>query len=317
MFFNTCFYSSMGKLVELKIPKLFKNRKTMIIILFFFVLALALPSYLSYEYIENDPTFCISCHLMQEPFDLWKASAMHSVTCHNCHQQSVMDSMNLLYQTVLFNPKNVTKHANVPITNCEKCHVIGDASIRKITDEIGHVVHRENANISCLDCHSKTLHQFTPSSAICADCHEEQLKTPGMQIHCTSCHQYKLKDKESLLPARAECVSCHVSKQEVTMAVPVGAHLKTECSNCHKPHNQSMPISCASCHEDVLKSSVREDVLPNNHSDPAHLQLSCQECHIPHTSEAVRTICTDCHRDKITHNSPDQCNECHNFKKLS
>jgi len=307
----------MGRTVELKIPKLFKNRKTLVIILFVAVLALALPSYMSYEYIENDPEFCISCHLMQEPFNLWKASAMHSVTCHNCHQQSVMDSMNLLYQTVLFNPQNLTKHAIVPIGACEKCHTNGDISIRQITDEIGHKVHHEKANISCLDCHSKSLHLFTPSSSICTDCHKEKLLTSGMQIHCTSCHQYTVKDKESLLPSRVECTSCHVAKEEIVMAIPTQAHVNTECSTCHKPHNQSTPIACVSCHEDVLESPAREDVLPNNHLDPAHLQLSCQECHIPHTSEEVRAICTDCHRDKVTHNSPDQCNECHNFKKLS
>ncbi len=279
------------------------------IILVMATLALITPLYITYEYIETDPTFCVSCHLMQKPFELWRSSAMHTVTCHSCHEQSTQDSLNLVYQFYVLNKQNITKHAEVPQEKCEACHKSGDPMWRQISEEVGHKIHQEKGNITCLQCHSKSLHQFTPPSELCSDCHKQTVQIPEMQIHCTSCHQYTAKGKETLTPQRLECMSCHATRGNVTMSVPEKAHLDTQCSTCHQPHNQSKPIGCTTCHE-------TKD-LPILHRDAIHSKLTCQSCHIPHRVEDVRTTCTDCHADKTKHNTPNQCNDCHIFKKIA
>ena len=41
--------------------------------------------YRAYDYVENDPQFCDSCHLMDTAFRSWEESVHWDVNCHECH----------------------------------------------------------------------------------------------------------------------------------------------------------------------------------------------------------------------------------------
>lgn len=266
-------------------------------------LALITPIYIGYEYYENDPTFCTSCHLMQEPYELWRASAMHSVTCHNCHELDMPAAMNLVYTATVINPDEITAHADVPEKHCLECHAGGEIIYPQISDEIGHITHYFSNNVTCLECHGKSLHGFTPPDDICLECHDEVQKTEGMMmLNCKECHTYTAKGKTSLIPNRIECINCHLTGVDV-LAIPDDGHEKSGCSNCHKLHTEELPLDCESCHSQDSLNVLHQVTL---HDD-------CKRCHQPHQSADSRETCTFCHINKKNHNIDSACEECHNF----
>lgn len=294
-------------------PSFLKNRKTVALILVITALALSTPIYIGYNYYENDPRFCTSCHLMNKPYELWRTSAMHEVTCHNCHELSPPAAMNLVYLAVVENPTEIKSHAEVEEAFCLKCHTGGEINIPQITEQVGHQVHTIQANATCLECHSTSLHQFTPPDSICSTCHTEKQKTVGMSsLDCKDCHTYTANGKLSLIPGQVECIKCHSERQTI-MVVPAAAHEESNCATCHELHNNSKPQSCTSCH-------AREE-LQGLHQLQSHNleqnQNDCQRCHQSHEKSDVRTTCTSCHYNKVKHNEGIDCNTCHKFTKTA
>lgn len=38
------------------------------------------------SYLSNDPTACVNCHIMRDPYDSWQKSSHHAfATCNDCH----------------------------------------------------------------------------------------------------------------------------------------------------------------------------------------------------------------------------------------
>lgn len=38
------------------------------------------------SYLSNDPTSCVNCHIMRDPYESWQHSSHHAVaTCNDCH----------------------------------------------------------------------------------------------------------------------------------------------------------------------------------------------------------------------------------------
>src|SRR5512143_3496405 len=77
-----------------------------------------------WDYKENNPNFCMGCHLMKEAFDKWAASEHKSVNCHECHHLTIMEQNQLLISLVLHNPKEVpARHGKiiVPWKYCVSC----------------------------------------------------------------------------------------------------------------------------------------------------------------------------------------------------
>ncbi|MCL5316945.1 MAG: hypothetical protein M1503_01570 [Thaumarchaeota archaeon] len=235
---------------------------------------------------------------------------MHEVTCHNCHELSPPAAMNLVYMQLFENPTEIKSHANVDEKACLKCHTGGDVIYPQIKTQIGHQEHYFQGNQTCLKCHDTNLHRFAPPDGICQRCHKQKQKTVGMaNLDCRSCHLFTQKEKESLVPSRTDCTSCHASIQTV-MAIPAAAHQDSSCSTCHQLHNSTKPLKCTSCHD--------TKTLPGLHQAQTHLILSdqkdCQRCHVSHKQSDVRAVCTTCHFVKTMHNPGVECNTCHRFK---
>lgn len=99
-----------------------------------------------------------------------------------------------------------------------------------------------------------------------------------------------------------------------------GAHINTECADCHTDGYSGTPTNCFDCH----------NVAFNQTSDPNHTELGfpsdCEECHTtnpgwtpttydhnefyPLTGAHTTTNCIDCHTDGYS-GTPTNCFDCH------
>lgn len=273
----------------------------------------------AYDYVQNDPRFCRSCHIMEKAWDRWLTSEHRSLTCHQCHEASVVDNTRLLWTYAFTRREQVDRHAVVQDEACEKCHESGNPRWRQVALTAGHSVHAEEQGIACVKCHALTTHRFTPPGTICQTCHEGQrIMVSGMATtHCISCHNFLKEDTASLLtkeghpllPTREPCLSCHRAQGRPDITWPVGAAMQFPCLQCHQPHKQAEPtVNCQSCHPAALSQGL--------HAKESHVASKCQTCHQPHQWKvAGRETCLACHPAKANHNLGTECALCHGFKQ--
>ena len=273
------------------------------------VVAISVGGYFSahfYNYMQHDPDFCKSCHIMEESWDRWFTSDHSDVECHSCHHQSLFASAGLLIDFAFGGYERIEDHAVVPDDTCEKCHESGDPRWIQVAATSGHEQHAEEQNVACTKCHSITLHRFEPPGAICNVCHEEKhTEIGGMaEMHCTACHQY-LVDEEKLLPLRKGCLDCHQALTELGVTWSTEAPMQYPCGDCHQPHEQAEPlVDCSSCHD-----------VEGMHLEGAHRASSCETCHQAHEWQAARRdTCLTCHPGQAEHHLANQCSDCHQFR---
>lgn len=200
------------------------------------ILALvAVAGYKTYDYMEHNPQFCRSCHIMEGPYQKWTESPHHMVNCHECHQQSKLDSLHQLWMYVTQRPKEVVHHPELDHKICAKCHLSNDDKWKLIGNTAGHKVHFEKAGIECLDCHMQGIHEFVRPVDSCVGCHEDKVQENKKMsfVHCLQCHNF-LAAGEDLSPTTAACKMCHdrIQPDKIHPAIPKDA----ECIQCHKPH---------------------------------------------------------------------------------
>lgn len=256
-----------------------------------------------YTYMQDDPDFCQSCHIMEESWDRWATSAHAEVGCHDCHHQSMFASAGLLFDFIFKRYERVEKHAAVQDEYCEDCHESGDPQWRQVAATSGHRWHAEEENIACTKCHSTTVHRFEPPGAICEVCHSQHMEVYGMgAMHCHVCHDFLVPGNEPL-PTRSSCLDCH---QATDSGVTWSSDdpMQYECSECHLPHEASQPIvECESCH-----------TVDGYHLRGAHRATPCHTCHEPHGWHAEQPQdCLVCHPGKAEHNAGTECSRCHAF----
>lgn len=281
------------------------NKRNQVLLLLIIVI-IALPSYLIYDYTQNNPKFCTTCHLMNNAYDTWEISAMHDLNCHECHETDMVESMGHVVEVIFEDPKNVTKITEVENELCIHCHASNDYTWNQIINTEGHRVHFfENKNQPyCISCHGLNLHLFEPPFQICQDCHnvETWMDTSEYNIHCVDCHEFSVRD---LYPESGDCINCHdFARTKTVMAESKHQSVKVEtyCLSCHNPHTEEIYEDCENCHTEEPKGL---------HNVSAH--QSCAICHSPHMDQSFREKCIACHKNKETHYSLTKCEICHSF----
>ena len=275
------------------------------------LLGVSLAGYHQWEYMQHDNRFCISCHLMADPFQRFSRSAHAKLECHTCHEGRLQEQLHQLWMTLVEHPTNIGLHADVPNGVCAKCHVTGDSTRWKIiAATAGHRVHLESKDprlkgLRCVACHGVSLHEFASVDRTClkSGCHERniiKLGTMGQlpEMHCTSCHNFLAEARsfavdslgKPLTPAAAQCLSCH-AMQERTKNLDIGKDPhQGVCGDCHNPHTQSKPqdVNCTtgSCHAGWRSVSFHNGV---PHPD------RCTSCHEPHSWRVNGQNCLRCH----------------------
>lgn len=284
-------------------------------------------SFRFYDFTQNNPKFCVSCHLMKPAFEVWGKSVHKDINCHECHHLSVPEMNNLLVSFVVKRPTVVPdRHGKiiVPWKFCMKCHWEKDArypnapGINKSNLHAKHVFIEQQ---ECTKCHSYIAHEFVPEERFCVKCHQgKEVHGEGMgEIACLNCHTDRTKD---LRPGRKKCLFCHggeeirkeliadgtldvrryqpgqaAIKKATKINVPSDAPMQFYCYECHKPHATVRPDwgHCLDCHKvitDVGKHDLHIKVVG----------MKCKDCHKPHvwrvTPESAKKDCVKCHEYK-------------------
>ena len=89
-------------------------------------LAGSVTAYRTFDYIEHDNDFCMSCHLMAQPFERFASSAHRDLGCKACHKPSFAGRTQMALTQVVENPEEIHAHAEVPNDKCASCHIDGD-----------------------------------------------------------------------------------------------------------------------------------------------------------------------------------------------
>lgn len=275
----------------------------------------ALSLYRTYDYIQHDNDFCMSCHLMADPFERFAQSAHRGLGCKACHQPTFAARSQMALTQILEQPDELGVHAEVPNQRCADCHIEGDPhEWTLIENSVGHRIHLESNDptlqgLKCVQCHSSSVHAFSPTDRTCgqAGCHERtQVRLGNMAdltIHCATCHEFNRPITGAvtsdtlaveLRPQREECLSCH-QMRSMLPDFPVPDPHEGSCGSCHNPHEQTEPrqaaSSCVDCH------TQPEAITPYHRGlDPGAIE-DCVQCHSAHRFEAHGGRCLDCHAD--------------------
>ena len=273
-------------------------------------------TYQTYDYIQHDNDFCMSCHLMEGPFEAFNRSEHRGLGCKACHQPTLMGRSQMALTQVIQQPEEIEEHAHVPDELCTACHVDGDPDEwRLIQNSAGHRVHLEStdetlADVQCVSCHSTSIHEFSSKDESCAtaDCHTESEIHLGrmaeFEIGCGACHSFRapvsdeadvIAAAEELHPTGDECLSCHVMRSMVDL--PEDDPHEEICADCHNPHTQevaedaSAGCSVGGCHDAAAdESEFHVGLLPEALDD-------CSSCHVAHDFSADGSDCRACHGD--------------------
>lgn len=271
----------------------------------------------SWNYMQHDNSFCTGCHVMAPAVERFTASEHDSLSCHDCHQQSLFASARQLYLWVLERPEEIGPHAPVPNRVCETCHVTGEPEVwQRIASTAGHRTHLESdssalRDVMCVTCHGVEVHRFAPVDQTCAqaDCHVDSEITLGAManqtaLHCVTCHAFTAEVPAlatwdsaagTLVPGMQQCFSCHEMQAVLADFDPVFDPHRGTCGMCHNPHEdvaaRDADATCASaaCHVDWRAYPF--------HTGARHVDVAtqCTLCHEPHRARVDASDCTGCH----------------------
>jgi hypothetical protein len=272
-------------------------------------------AYQTYDFVEHDNEFCLSCHLMVDPYERFAQSAHQELGCKECHQPSLIERSRMGLTQFVESPDELSVHADVPNDLCANCHVDGDPERwRSVAATAGHRVHLESDDpvlegLQCVECHASSLHEFAAVDRTCAQsgCHTDSgIQLGGMSdltIHCAACHGFTTKLETpgpaaalaALSPDESTCLGCHAMQAIARM--PEDDPHEGSCASCHNPHVQTTPAeaaeSCATagCHTDV------EALTPFHRGLGAEVIADCMYCHQAHDFRIDGDDCVACHTD--------------------
>jgi hypothetical protein len=318
-----------GRLRErLKEPISLKAKLLIITLILIIVFGGGFVAYKFYDFTQNNPKFCVGCHLMQPAYDAWAKSEHKTLSCHQCHHLTIPEQNQLLISFVLHRPTKVPdRHKGQVIVGehvCNQCHTEGPGE--RINKSLFHAKHVYMEQIECTECHGEVkpdksgLHSFLPTEKFCTKCHKDkQVHGEGMGgLACINCHTDRTKD---LKPGRKKCLFCHSNNESVrkeliadsTMDVrfftPNSALIKKAakiqfnndspmqfyCYECHKPHTpgkvKPKNEDCLKCHSNIPKIG--------KHKTHLGMDMQCKDCHKPHlwkvTEASAKKDCVTCH----------------------
>lgn len=232
--------------------------------------------------IVDAPTFCLSCHFEQGPYDTWKQSTHSRVACNQCHVplgtwNAVKFRMNLIQWIVVQVSKNPTQPSAVQMpanANCDICHKVK----RKVSPSgdllIPHDSHIGLRGLKCVDCHRNLVHNTKktarnkPPMTVCYKCHDGK-KAPNS---CATCHTEKALPQDH----KAEdwlIIHSQVQKQDPAYCEKCHGWVKGYCTECH----QRKPKS----HVGLWRTNHRDRIaaLGMTNCRACHNDQFCIRCH--------------------------------------
>ncbi len=252
--------------------------------------------------------------------------------CNGCHQDD--------YDGATNPPHNPASFAS----DCSICHTTDGWSPAPGFDHDADTMyplvggHRE---AECSQCHLNNVYVGLPDA--CFDCHLEDYNDTDDPDHTAEGYP-------------TDCEVCHTPvdweeaefDHQATEFPLTGAHLETDCADCHVDGYVNTPTDCYACHQvdyedatepihnpdsfdfDCLlchdtqtweQSSFDHDQDTDFLVEGAHTELDCADCHIDGQYVNTPVTCFGCHEDDYNNtddpdhaanNYPTDCTECHN-----
>lgn len=252
-----------------------------------------LVGYRYYQYTQENPQFCASCHLMKEAYSEWQKGKHRDIVCQRCHQLSILEKNRLLVAYVVKSsqPLQETHGREKPWKACKGCHTDdiaqGSISINR-SYSYGHARHVFIQGVQCKACHKGSLHNFRPNETACQNCHKDKgVHGVGMEaFSCLKCHSFAEKTP-SMIP-KDRCIKCH---SKIGASGPMSGLL---CHQCHDPHGKIHP-SASTC----VSECHRNTASAGKHGLHLKQGIDCMSCHKPHSwvvgKNNAKTLCAKCH----------------------
>ena len=281
------------------------------------------------------PTDCASCHTTEpdwEPatfqihnnyYALNGAHAAISNDCAACHNGNYNNTPNTCFgcHSDDYNNTANPNHQSLQFsTDCATCHS-ESAWVPSTFDHDGQYFpiysgeHNGEWN-QCTDCH------INPSNYA--------------EFSCTICHTNPQTDNEhagvnGYSYNSTACLACHptgdavnIFNHGITNFPLTGAHISTDCIECHAAGYQGTPMDCAACHTPHYNQSTN----PNHVA--LGIPMDCATCHstepgwspatfaihdnyyvLDGAHTAVANDCVACHAGGNYNNTPNTCAGCH------
>lgn len=246
--------------------------------------------YKYYRFTQEEPEFCMSCHMMKEAFQEWQKGKHRDITCQKCHHLNLIEQNQLLFAFAFKGTAPFSqKHGRMkPWLECKECHISeitqGSVTLRR---SYGHSKHVFMQNIDCKVCHGNSLHQFIPDANACRNCHKDKgVHGEGMEaFSCLKCHTFS--EKSAAMVSRDKCLKCHENHTDK-------GPMKFQCHQCHKPHKKIKLKS-----EDCLAQCHQNETRVGQHQIHMKKGMECLDCHKAHTwvvgQKEAKGLCNRCH----------------------
>ncbi|MBG7609466.1 MAG: NapC/NirT family cytochrome c [Anaerolineae bacterium] len=244
-----------------------------------------------------NPTFCGSCHVMQNQYEAWDRNPHRDVTCDVCHYPpgveyfiqgkvvGVTEVVNNLAGTFGTKP-----HGTVDNANCESCHPVADliglsTPFRaKIIFNHTELIPGNNSGITmrCNNCHSHIIDGF------------------HFQVRESTCYWCHFMGQENQETVVGDCFTCHETPIDETHQDVVYSKIERDCTteDCHSSvtvgNGEVKHERCLSCHGQIDPRAGDSQVMHDLHilSETTFLsrKVECLECHdeITHGEEVFQ-----------------------------
>ena len=300
---------------------------------------------------------CIECHKMEAPewtssgfnHDFFPLSKGHEISdCATCHTSGVFEPISnecvSCHQQDYNSALNPSHRGSGFSSNCMECHTTDPGwspADFKTHDVVYFPVYSGSHNGEwdrCTDCHTQP-ETFTLFS--CIDCHEHNRSSADREHREVNGYSY----------TSIACFSCHPTGREEgsfnhsATGFPLkGAHIQTDCLDCHSEGFAGTSTACGSCHTNDYTQAVNPNHInagisveceichtedgwsPSqfNHAETSSFELTgghsgkqCSECH-QGTTENASPECISCHQanynsaeNHVAQNYPTECLQCH------
>lgn len=243
-----------------------------------------------------------------------------SVICKNCHQRLIFSHIGVRCIDC-----HIDIHKGELGFNCENCHSArtweNRQEIFERHSETRFPLMGSHAVVDCEACHfNQEPSEYKTTPLICAGCHLENYNATsnpnhvnaGFSTECETCHPLSA-------PSWYQVVYTHPAN-----FVLRGAHLQTECNDCHvagypgtpnqcedchmQEYNDAVdpdhstfgfPTDCALCHNEYRWESTTFDHLADAGFElrGAHLTIQCVSCHVNNQVTGLPRTCIGCHEE--------------------
>lgn len=182
------------------------------------------------------------------------------------------------------------------------------------THLFSHYQHVKKEDLTCSDCHSKTMNSTTLAGArvgltlkACEKCHSDdsEFTTPKPIVMVDSSFRIKRSEMEDLkfdhkahVSAKVACAACHgllAGPDSAGVATPAPGKYLVTMKSCMECHVQKAEVSCLTCHDKIDKPlNHKSDMWARSGGHGLESNLNNQDCSMCHDKGSI-TTCDECH----------------------